>query len=235
MAASTRPFETFLIGVGWPASSDEHTGLDGVRKRRPKRRAGPHGRRPRAGTRYPGAVRIIAGQWRGRRLQVPHLPGLRPTPDRVRETLFNWLRPYLLGARCLDLFAGTGALCLEALSRGAQSAVMVETAAAAAAALRANAARLGADRAEVIEAPAMHYLAGTPQPFDIVFIDPPFASDLIARTSALLEERGWLSRNALIYVEAPAALHPLPLPNTWEGIRSGTAGQVGYHLFMKRR
>ncbi len=192
-------------------------------------------RRRRAPAPYPGVVRIIAGQWRGRRLRVFSAPGLRPTPDRVRETLFNWLRPWLPGASCLDLFAGTGALCLEALSRGAGSAVMVEAAPDAVAMLRANVVRLGAQHAEIIEAQATDYLAGPPHGFDIVFIDPPFASDLIARTSKLLEAGGWLSPGALIYVEAPAKLRPLPVPETWECIRSGTAGQVGYHLLAKRR
>lgn len=193
------------------------------------------GRRARMPTPYPGAVRIIAGQWRGRRLRVFAAPGLRPTPDRVRETLFNWLRPWLPGARCLDLFAGTGALCLEALSRGAGSAVMIEAVPAAVAILRENVTRLGAQHAQVIETQATDYLVGPAQGFDIVFVDPPFASELIARTSELLETGGWLSPGALVYVEAPAKLRPLPVPETWECLRSGTAGQVGYHLLTKRR
>ena len=183
---------------------------------------------------YPGTIRIIAGRWRGRRLPVPVAAGLRPTPDRVRETLFNWLAPYLAGARCLDLFAGTGALCLEALSRGAGAAVMVEQAAPAAQALRQNIARLKAGNAEVVNMDAVDYLGRTPEPFDIVFIDPPFRSDLIAVCSALVEERGWLRPGGLVYIEAPAALRDLPLPRAWELIRSKRAGQVGYHLARKK-
>jgi 16S rRNA (guanine966-N2)-methyltransferase len=161
---------------------------------------------------------------------VPVAEGLRPTPDRVRETLFNWLAPELPGARCLDLFAGTGALCLEALSRGAGEAVMVEKAPAVAAALRANLVRLGARAAEVVNADALDYLAGPVAPFDIVFLDPPFRSDLIGRCAQLLAARGWVRPGGLVYVEAPARLDPLPLPAAWELVRSKRTGEVGYHL-----
>jgi 16S rRNA (guanine966-N2)-methyltransferase len=166
---------------------------------------------------------------------VPDAKGLRPTPDRVRETLFNWLAPWVPGARCIDLFAGTGALCLEALSRGAASVVMVEQGAQAATVLRANVSKLAAKNAEVVQADALAYLTGRAQAFDIVFVDPPFRSGLIEPVSELLESRGWLHRGTMIYVEAPARLDALPLPDTWERVRSGIAGQVGYHLFRKRR
>lgn len=179
----------------------------------------------------PGEVRIIAGMWRGRRLPVPIAEGLRPTPDRVRETLFNWLQPHLAGACCLDLFAGTGALCLEALSRGAASAVMVERAAHVAQALQRNVERLGAiSSARVVQADAVEYLQQSPQAFNIVFIDPPFRSELIGRCAALVEERGWLVPHGLVYIEAPSRLRVLPIPANWELIRSKYAGQVGYHL-----
>lgn len=184
---------------------------------------------------YPGVLRVIGGIWRRRRLAVPDAEGLRPTPDRVRETLFNWLQPSLPGARCIDLFAGTGALCLEALSRGAGQVVMVEKASHVVAVLRENVARLGAENAEVIEADAIDYLGRPPQVFDIVFIDPPFHSDLIARSSRLLDERGWIRAGALIYIEAPRDATVLPIPGTWELVRSRTAGQVGYHLARKQR
>lgn len=192
-------------------------------------------RKTRAGipareTHYPGKIRIIAGRWRGRRLEVPQAPGLRPTPDRVRETLFNWLAPHIEGARCLDLFAGTGALCLEALSRGAGEVIMVEQVPHAAQALRANLERLGAVNAEVVNRDAVEYLRQPPTPFDIIFIDPPFQSDLVAICAALIEERGWLKPGGLIYIEAPSGLKPLPIPSAWELVRSKTAGQVGYHL-----
>jgi 16S rRNA (guanine966-N2)-methyltransferase len=178
-------------------------------------------------------VRIIAGAWRGRLLKVPQEPGLRPTPNRVRETLFNWLAPWLPGARCIDLFAGTGALCLEALSRGAAQVVMVERAAHVARSLRANVAMLNAQGAEVVESGALEYLARAPQPADIIFLDPPFASDLVAHAAALIEERGWLKPGGLVYVEAPTALSPLPVPVIWELLRSKTAGAVGYHLLRR--
>lgn len=184
-------------------------------------------------TGYPGKIRIIAGRWRGRRLEVPQAPGLRPTPDRVRETLFNWLAPHIEGARCLDLFAGTGALCLEALSRGAGEVIMVEQAPHAAQALRANLERLGAVNAEVANRDAVEYLGQPPAPFDIIFIDPPFQSDLVAVCAALIEERGWLKPGGLIYIETPSSLKPLPIPDVWELVRSKTAGQVGYHLVCR--
>lgn len=182
---------------------------------------------------YPGKLRIIGGRWRGRRLSVPEAEGLRPTPDRVRETLFNWLQPYLAGAGCLDLFAGTGALCLEALSRGAGRVVMVEKSAPVVERLRQQVAMLGAENAEVTQADAVEYLRQAPQAFDIIFLDPPFGSDLIARCAELVEARGWIKSGGLIYVESPSRMEPLPIPATWELIRSKQAGQVGYHLARK--
>jgi len=187
-------------------------------------------RRPAAPTGYPGKIRIIGGRWRGRKLPVPTQDGLRPTPDRVRETLFNWLAPIIQGAQCLDLFSGTGALCLEALSRGAARVVMVERTRHVAEQLRLNIATLAAEGARVIEADAVDYLRGQAEPFDVIFLDPPFASDLIARGAALIEERGWLKPGGLVYVEAPATMDPLPLPSRWSTAKSKRAGQVGYHL-----
>ena len=182
---------------------------------------------------YPGRLRIIGGRWRGRRLEVPESEGLRPTPDRVRETLFNWLQPYIAGAHCLDLFAGTGALCLEALSRGAARVVMVEQAPAVAEQLRRHVATLQADNAEVVRADAVDFLQQAPQAFDIVFLDPPFRSDLIRRCAELAEARGWIKPGGLIYIEAPSRVEALPIPATWELLRSKSAGQVGYHLARK--
>lgn len=175
-------------------------------------------------------MRIIGGQWRGRYVEVREEPGLRPTPNRVRETLFNWLAPWLPGAKCLDLFSGTGALCLEALSRGAGRVVMVEKAAHVGEQLRANLQRLQAQGADVVCRDAIDYLSGPVEPMDIVFIDPPFASDLVARASALVQARGWLKPDGVVYVEAPASMRPLPVPATWETLRHKTAGEVGYHL-----
>ncbi len=208
------------------------------RSRRQSRRSPPargNRRRQSAAADYPGSIRIIAGTWRRRRLIVPKVAGLRPTPDRVRETLFNWLDPWLPGARCIDLFAGTGALCLEALSRGAASVVMVEASPEVAATLRENVARLGAEAAHVVECDAIEYLRRPPEPFDIVFLDPPFESHLIALASELLEERGWIRPGGLVYIEAPRQMKALPIPTAWERLRSQTAGQVGYHLVRTPR
>jgi 16S rRNA (guanine966-N2)-methyltransferase len=176
-------------------------------------------------------VRIIAGKWRGRYLDITSVPGLRPTPNRVRETLFNWLAPYLPGAACLDLFAGSGALCIESLSRGAARAVMVERQRPATVQLRSNLERLGAGNAEVVEADAVDYLNGPVAPMDIIFVDPPFARlDLIASCLKMIAERDWLRPGGLVYVEAPAELDPLPLPSRWQTVKHKVAGQVGYHL-----
>lgn len=193
-------------------------------------RAKPRATGGRAST-YPGSIRIIGGQWRSRRLPVLSAEGLRPTPDRVRETLFNWLAPYIGGAHCLDLFSGTGALCLEALSRGAAHVVMVERDAEALRVLRANIERLQAQGANVVAADALEYLAGPAQPFDIVFLDPPFAiAETMIRRCAERLAAGWLKPGAQVYIEAPRALKALPLPAGWELFKRGTAGQVAYSL-----
>jgi 16S rRNA (guanine966-N2)-methyltransferase len=180
-------------------------------------------------------LRIIGGTWRGRKLRFPAAELIRPTPDRVRETLFNWLGARVAGARCLDLFAGSGALGLEALSRGAAHLTFVESNSAAVRALRARLEEWGAQGATVEHGDALRYLAGEPQPFDVAFLDPPFAAQLLAAAAALLEERGWLRSGALIYVEC-AARSPLPrLPAGWAPLRAKQAGEVGYHLFHASR
>ncbi len=176
----------------------------------------------------PGKVRIIGGRWRGRRLPVPDLPGLRPTPDRVRETLFNWLGPVVEGARCLDLFAGTGALGLEAASRGAASVTLVESSRPAAAALRQHVQRLGQGVVEVVVAEALAWLQGSDRTFDIVLLDPPFGKGLLPRCCELLSQRGWLAPEAHVYMETELA--ELELPESWRLIRSRKAGNVRYHL-----
>ncbi len=181
----------------------------------------------------PGEVRIIAGQLRHRRLNFPALPGLRPTPDRVRETLFNWLAPYLPGARCLDLFAGSGALGIEAASRGATAVVLVEQAAAAVSALRRNVELLQVAQAQVVATDALAYLAGVPTAFDIVFVDPPYASELLQPCLEALATRPWLASGALVYIEA-ASEQAWSLPADWTLLRSKRAGQVGYHLAQKQ-
>ena len=175
-------------------------------------------------------LRIIGGTWRGRRLRFPATAAIRPTPDRVRETLFNWLGTASHGARCLDLFAGSGALGLEALSRGAAQVTFVERDAAAAHALRERLIEWQAGDARVERADALRYLAGEARPFDIVFLDPPFASELLTRAAALLEERHWLTAGALIYVECAARAGLPPLPASWRPLKAKQAGEVGYHL-----
>ncbi|AOV18662.1 16S rRNA (guanine(966)-N(2))-methyltransferase RsmD [Acidihalobacter aeolianus] len=175
-------------------------------------------------------MRIIGGRWRGRRIEFPDAEGLRPTADRVRETLFNWLQGPLPGARCLDLFAGSGALGLEAASRGAGEVVLVEAAPAVAAALSASVARLGAEHVDVLHIDAQRYLQGNPEPFDIVFLDPPFAQDAQGALLETLSGCGWLAHEAWIYLEYPAD-RPLPaLPGGMELHRHQRAGQAAYAL-----
>jgi 16S rRNA (guanine966-N2)-methyltransferase len=171
--------------------------------------------------------------WRGRRLRFPDVEDIRPTPDRVRETLFNWLASRVPNARCLDLFAGSGALGLEALSRGAAHVVFVERNAVACRALETILTEWKAPSARVERGDALAYLAGPPEPFDVVFLDPPFASALQASVAALLEGRNWLAPGALIYIES-ASREPLPaLPPLWRSLKAKRAGEVGYHLFER--
>lgn len=176
-------------------------------------------------------VRIIAGRWRGRRLTFPEQSGLRPTPGRVRETLFAWLMPVLPGARCLDLFAGSGALGIEALSRGAAQVVFIERERVAVQALVANLAVLQADGAEAVQADALRWLQSPPQPFDIVFLDPPFAQNLLEPVCHALHEGGWLTAGARIYLESNRA-QLITVPATWELLREKQAGQVAYRLYQ---
>jgi 16S rRNA (guanine966-N2)-methyltransferase len=177
-------------------------------------------------------LRIIGGIWRGRRLRFPPSPQIRPTPDRVRETLFNWLATRIAGARCLDLFAGSGALGLEALSRGAAHVTFVEHDVAAASEIRARLAEWGAREAGVERIDALGFLARRAAPFDIAFLDPPFDSGLLDEAAARLEKGGWLAAEALIYVECPAQAPP-PLPADWVALKSKRAGEVGYHLYSR--
>jgi 16S rRNA (guanine966-N2)-methyltransferase len=188
--------------------------------------------RKTAGPGGPGRLRLIGGRWRGRRLPIPDQPGLRPSPDRVRETLFNWLAPVLPGARCLDLFAGSGALGLEAASRGASRVVLIERNDQVARQLRANCQTLDAHNVEVVQADALTWLAGTPQPFDLLFLDPPFAEGLLAPACRRLAERGWLAPGARVYLESADRTGFPPLPASWELIRERTAGQVRFGLVL---
>lgn len=186
-------------------------------------------KRKTASRTLPHKLRIIGGEWRGRKLEFPANDAIRPTPDRVRETIFNWLQNDIAGARCLDLFAGSGALAFEALSRGASHAVLVERDAAIGRYLRDTAKHLSAS-ADVHVADALQWLSGAAQKFDMVFLDPPFAQRLLPVVCEQLEARGWLTPQALIYMENPADEGAPLLPAGWGLIKSNTAGQVGYHL-----
>lgn len=178
-------------------------------------------------------LRIIAGTWRGRRFRFTAEADIRPTPDRVRETLFNWLRERVSAARCLDLCAGSGALGLEALSRGAARVHFVESDPTAVRELRARLVEWGAQGATVERVDALRYLRAKPEPFDIVFLDPPFAAGVLRAAAHLLEDREWLAPGALIYVESAARVELPELPATWRLTRAKRAGEVGYHLFEK--
>jgi 16S rRNA (guanine966-N2)-methyltransferase len=178
-------------------------------------------------------LRIIGGAWRGRRLRFPALEEIRPTPDRVRETLFNWLGPRVIDARCLDLFAGSGALGLEALSRGASHVTFVEREPLATRELRKLIETWGASNARIEQADALRFLAAGGEPFDIVFLDPPFDAGLHGPAAGRLESGGWLAPQALIYVESAAREGPPVLPGTWKPLRTKRAGEVGYHLFER--
>jgi len=193
----------------------------------------PKGRIAKGASTGRNEVRIIGGEWRGRRIAFAPVPALRPTPDRVRETLFNWLQPVVYGSRCLDLFSGSGALGLEALSRGAREVVFVEKERGVVASLQAALTTLGSERGHVKQADARQFLAGPAQPFDIVFLDPPFASRWLPEVCQALEQRGWLASPAVIYLEMPAAEPVSPLPPGWSLVRSKRAGEVGYHLVRR--
>jgi 16S rRNA (guanine966-N2)-methyltransferase len=177
----------------------------------------------------PGHVRIIAGKWRGTKLPVIDAPGLRPSSDRVRETLFNWLQPHIAGSRVLDLFAGTGALGFEAASRGASAVVMIERDAKLAQALQAGASKLSADTIHIQSVDALLWLDQTPkQLFDVVFIDPPFDKDLWHQ--AITKSLPHLAPSALLYVESSHAAS-VQLPPSCHLHREGSTRQVDYRLY----
>jgi len=174
------------------------------------------------------SVRIIGGEYRSRVLHFPDLPGLRPTPDRVRETLFNWLGQRLDGLVCLDAFAGSGALGFEAISRGAARVVMLESEREAFAALRRNAEMLAAAGVEILRIDAHSHLAGPGRIYDLIFLDPPFSSDLLAPTLALAATR--LAPGGRIYAEFPTPRPALPAPESFTVLRQGRAGRSHFCL-----
>jgi len=174
-------------------------------------------------------VRIIAGQWKGRRVRIV-ADGTRPTPDRVRETAFNWLAPVIEGRRGLDLFAGTGALGIEALSRGASQMVFVERDRAAAQGLRETLKELGCTAAQVLDTDAGKFLQTEPSAFDLVFLDPPFDGPGLENLCTLLASRGWLAPGAFVYLETGHRQGLPALPDSWELLQQKSAGQVVYAL-----
>lgn len=187
-------------------------------------------------SRKPGNVRIIGGQWRGRRLPVPDVPGLRPSGDRCRETLFNWLQPRLHQARCLDLFAGTGVLGFEAASRGAAAVILVEESKRAATALKEGIEALEAPQVSVVQADALAWLgAGSAGgAFDITFVDPPFGSGLASAALRLLEREGRVPAGGLVYVESARSETGPPAGPCWDLVREKLMGEVRMQVFARR-
>lgn len=183
------------------------------------------------------AVRIIGGSWRGRKLPFRTRDELRPSPDRVRETLFNWLSADIVGAHCLDLFSGSGALGLEALSRGAESCLMLDNSRQSCTDISTHLATLGAANGKCVQAEACEFLdrgRSEREPITIVFLDPPFNQDLLTPVSVSLEQGDWLAPDALIYVET-SRREPRPtLPTHWQPHRDKTAGDVRFQLFVRK-
>nr|VFK65601.1 MAG: 16S rRNA m(2)G-966 methyltransferase [Candidatus Kentron sp. UNK]VFK71589.1 MAG: 16S rRNA m(2)G-966 methyltransferase [Candidatus Kentron sp. UNK] len=179
-------------------------------------------------------VRIIAGRWKRRRLIVPAESGLRPTPSRVRETLFDWLGVRIRGARCLDLFAGSGALGFEAASRGAAEVVLVDRRKAVVDNLLLGAEGLAAQAVTVVHSDALRYIKRLSRHFDVVFLDPPFDGDLLETACRRLIDSGQLSETATIYLEMRRFASPPTLPDAWELTHHDVAGDVRYALARRR-
>ena len=178
------------------------------------------------------SLRIIGGEWRGRKLGFAKVEAIRPTPDRVRETLFNWLAPMIRGANCLDLFSGSGALGFEALSRGAESAVMCDTNPKIISTLKEHAALLKTTKGTFLQADAISYLNRNTQKFDLVFLDPPFDSDLLKNCFDVLATKDCLNHGAMIYVEMNSKADLPEVPANWVLHRDKIAGGVAYSLFI---
>lgn len=178
-----------------------------------------------------GNIRIIAGQHRGRKLPVLMADGLRPTTDRVKETVFNWLMPYIQDATCLDCFAGSGGLGFEALSRGAKSVTFIELNKAAAQQLKENKALLKANNVDVLSTNAINFLQQNQQTYSLVFIDPPFRKGLAQQAAEAISSQG-LTENALIYVEMETDNNNQVMPSHWQLLKEKVAGQVVYRLYQ---
>ncbi|CAM3912173.1 Ribosomal RNA small subunit methyltransferase D [Vibrio aerogenes CECT 7868] len=182
-----------------------------------------------------GFIRLISGEWRGRKLPVHNAEGLRPTTDRVKETLFNWLSPDIPFSRCLDLFSGSGSLGFEAASRQAQLVTMLELDSQAFRQLQTNKETLSAETVDIIQADTLNHLARhQPEtPYDIIFIDPPFRQGITEKVIKLLEDYQWVADGALIYLETEKEWQPHPVPAHWQLHREKTAGQVCYRLYHR--
>ncbi len=180
-----------------------------------------------------GQVRIISGLWRGRKLPVHDAEGLRPTTDRVKETLFNWLAQEIPHAKCLDLFAGSGGLGFESASRQAEKVTMLEMNPQAFNQLKNNISALNASNIEAFNTDTLAYLKQPGLAYDVVFIDPPFRQGLLQETVQLLEQNGWLAEHAMIYIESEKEHPLLELPQNWQLYREKLAGQVCYRLFER--
>jgi 16S rRNA (guanine966-N2)-methyltransferase len=177
-------------------------------------------------------LRIIGGRFRSRLIKFPNTNDIRPTPNRVRETLFNWLAPYIVDARCLDLFAGSGALSFEAVSRGASFCLLFDNDRKVIAALEDNRERLQLTNIEIIQETFPYLKSKVSGLFDIVFLDPPFHQNFISKACNWLLDTGCLSPQALIYLEIESELNELPVPSSWQLLKSKVAGQVRYCLFQ---
>lgn len=183
-----------------------------------------------------GTIRLISGQWRGRKLPVHDVEGLRPTTDRVKETVFNWLATEVRDSRCLDVFAGSGSLGFEALSRYASYVMMIEQEPKAARQLQTNLNTLQCTQAQVICRDALQVLqAGCHEPFELVFLDPPFRKNLLSQVIPLLEQQGWLADRALIYLERERDGEAPAIPPNWQLLKDKQAGQVCYQLYLREK
>ncbi|MDG1819509.1 MAG: 16S rRNA (guanine(966)-N(2))-methyltransferase RsmD [Porticoccaceae bacterium] len=179
-------------------------------------------------------IRIIAGKWRSRQLRFPDIPGLRPTGDRIRETLFNWLAPNISGSRCVDLFSGSGALCFEALSRGAVHCLALEQHPKAITCLTESKSLLNASELTIAHKDTLQYLQQSPdKPYDIVFVDPPFDLNLINQVCSLLEANNWIASGGAIYCELPVEQKNFAPPANWQVLRNKATSGVNYILFSR--
>ena len=210
-----------------------------IKKNHRTQKSAAYGKKSRPVSPEMGSFRIIGGEWRSRRLSFPAIEGLRPTTDRVKETVFNWLVPYLPGASVLDLFAGSGSLGLEALSRGAGSLVSIEMDARAIASLASNyeLLKVPKESVELVCANALNWLAsheGEAEQFDLVFLDPPFRKGLLDETISLLRDQSLLKDGALIYLEREQEGLAPSLPSDWHLMKEKVAGQVCYQLYQRQ-